>query len=180
MPNGRHSPLFNILRNCAPLDGSKIKGFCENKWWWYSATEWGPKWVWMNELACRYVRRYRVLAAFSDKLYRRIIDRYGKSQGFSIPMPHSAVGYLVYDPESDDVTSTGMVGKNRNNPEHTHVINGASYRERKLEALMKKKTKPEGLLLEAWILKTELEGILQRSKYERVFRIERYKHQPRR
>lgn len=176
----RTLPLYLSIRCSDPVDGSKIKGYQEWRWRNHSATEWGPKWVWMNELVCRYVRRHRVLAAFSDKLYRRIIDKYGKSQSFSMPMPHRAIGYLVYDPCLNHVTSTGMIGKSMYDPEHTHVINGASYRERKLEALMKKKTKPEGLLLEAWILKTELEGILQRSKYERVFRIERYKHQPRR
>jgi hypothetical protein len=156
-------PLFEVLFTAERVDGSKLKGALNRRWKYRPRT----KEVWMNEIACRYVRRYKPLAAFADELRIKIRNKYGLSKPFYNCFPHSAnsIGYLVVDEQVGRVRATGYKSYGMDTP--VSILEAAEYRKKKLEVLLSKKHNLTPKQLEAWILTTESTKLLSELKHER-------------
>jgi hypothetical protein len=156
-------PLFEVLFTAERVDGSKLKGALNRRWRYRPRT----KEAWMTEIACRYVRRYKPLAAFADELRTKMRSKYGESRPFYACFPHSAnsIGYLVVDESLGRVRATGHRGYGMDTP--VSILEAAKHRRKKLEVLLSKKHNLTPKQLEAWILTTETTKLLSELKHER-------------
>jgi hypothetical protein len=156
-------PLFEVLFTAERVDGSKLKGALNRRWKYRPRT----KEAWMSEIACRYVRRYRPLAAFADQLTNKMYKKYGGSKPFydSFPCSFNSIGYLEVDDNLRRVTATGYTGYGMDTP--VSVFEAATHRKKKLEVLLSKKHNLTPKQLEAWILTTETTKLLSELKHER-------------
>jgi len=156
-------PLFEVLFTAERVDGSKLKGALNRRWKYRPRT----KEAWMNEVSCRYVRRYKTLAADADKLVGKLQTRYGKSQPFYRCFPESwnSIGYLVVNEYLGRVVATGGISMGLEST--GAIIRAAEYRTKKLKVLLSKKHNLTPEQLEAWILTTETTKLLSELKHER-------------
>jgi hypothetical protein len=130
-----------------------------------------PKYVYMDDVAARYVRRYRTLAVHRRVLMRRIVDKWGYSKPFIDTFNIPAIGYLTVHPLSGRIVCEALA-------EDTAVIDSAKvaavaraegYRNEKLKTWAKKNHDPDPELFTSWVIQTELEGLLKGKENARRY-----------
>lgn len=114
-----------------------------------------------QELAWRFVRRHKILSAFSYLIQKCLSIRFRLHHRIQIqiPAPDMCCGWLQAEPHHR-ISSTITVLNARN-------INEVYYhRNEQIRKLKRKKMQPTGLLLVQWILQTELFKLIQVKENE--------------
>lgn len=119
------------------------------------------KYIWMEILAYRFVRRHKkILAADSWLLVKKIQDRHGSNRYFMDRIPESglSIGYLVAVDGLECVSATG----HSNAYERDYaVVEAARYRKEKLAIQEKKRKQPDKETREAMILAWEASELVK-------------------
>ena len=121
------------------------------------------RYMWMELLAYRVVRRYKILAADSYELVRAIMKRYRHNRTFMerIPDGDLAIGFLVPNDSLEMVSATAESTPMNPSPV---VAEAARYRMAKLKSLSRKMNQLDSETRQAMILAWETSFLLGRKE----------------
>jgi hypothetical protein len=129
-----------------------------------------PRWSWMEEIAYRYLRRYKqkILTVDSHKFADIFCDRYRDNRSFRdrIPNPYRSIGYLIPNDKLHMIVATG----DDLYSDDDAIRLAARHRQNKLDKLNTKKRQPSADVREAMILIWENEKLLSERKRQNGYK----------
>lgn len=105
-----------------------------------------------NEVACRYVRRFKPMAYKADEINQRIRRRYGNR---TEPLPNAGIGILSVIKDGYVVASAD--DRYRDRPEVSYAV---GFRYEMLKKILSKKNPPSGTQLDMQVSLIELKGLI--------------------
>lgn len=163
-------PLFAQLRALKRKDGSKItthlhlKKACEqeNEFLSFIDYSYEPTQTEIyQELVCRFIRKNKMLSAFSYLIEDCLRIRYRVHHRVKIQIPSidGCCGWL-------ETKTHNMISSTGNFMNVKNIGQVTTYRQQEIDKLKKKRMQPTGILLVQWLLQTELSKLIKVKENE--------------